>query len=120
MDCTAETPRKAGRPPMTVTLTRAELAAIMGMTPKGVSKRIERGQELTTPKRYGMVKDVTNEPKRKQEPAPDVDRPPAGPTREEVIAGQVKRLREYGSIVPIDDALDTAYTAGFAAGRNSR
>ncbi len=94
MDCTTETPRKAGRPPSTVTLTRAELAVLIGMTPKGVSKRIERGQELTTPNRYGLVKDVTNEPKRKPAGEPVVE--PVDPVkqRERDIA---ELLRNHGN-----------------------
>ena len=66
-------------------------------------------------RKVGLVRDVTEEPKRK--PAPE---PYTGPSREEVVAGQVSRLREPGSIIPVEEALDTAYTSGFAAGRASR
>jgi DNA-binding Lrp family transcriptional regulator len=37
-------PRRAGRPPMIVTMTIAELAGILGLTPSAVSKRIEPEQ----------------------------------------------------------------------------
>ncbi len=100
---------------MTVTLTIEELAAILEVTPSAVSKRIERGQELTKPKRYGLIKDVTDEPRRK--PADPVD--PAK-DRDEVVGGLLKRLREPGSVETPETALVAAYNAGVAAGRNAR
>lgn len=121
MDCTTEIeshPPRPGRPPTYVsiggnTTTVNEAADYLDITPSAVHERIRSA------KRRGgsaaAVVDVTNEPKRK--PAPE---PFAGPSREEVIAGQSRRLREFGSIVPVEEALDTAYTAGFAAGRASR
>jgi len=114
MDTETERPRR-GRPPMTVTLTIEELATLTGITPSGVSKRIERGQLLETPRRYGLVKDVTDEPKRK--PADPVD--PAK-DRDEVVGGLLKRLREPGSVETPETALVAAYNAGVAAGRNAR
>lgn len=115
MDCTTEERPRRGRPPATVTMTRAELAAIMGMTPKGISKRIERGQGFDKPRRYEMIKDVTDEPKRK--PAPE---PYTGPSREEVVSGLLERLGAFRSVETPETALIAAYNAGVSAGRASR
>lgn len=117
MDCTTETPRKAGRPPSTVTLTRAELAAIMGMTPKGVSKRIERKQSLVAPSRYGLVKDVTNEPKRK----PCDDEPkqkPVDPEKQQRqdIDAIMSRRNEPGNIMDERARLEMAWAMGHGCG----
>lgn len=110
MDCTTKTPRR-GRPPETVTLTRAELAEILGVTPKAVSKRIERGQELTTPKRYGLVRDVTDEPKRKQ--AESVDPVKA---RRDAIDGIIERTKEPGNLLDQRAQLEAAWDAGHNTG----
>lgn len=110
MDRTTETPRR-GRPPETVTLTRAELAEILGVTPTAVSKRIERGQELTTPKRYGLVRDVTDEPKRK--PAESVDPVKA---RRDAIDGIIERTKEPGNLLDQRAQLEAAWDAGHNTG----
>lgn len=103
--------RRAGRPPMTVTLTIAELAKILDMTPGGVSKRIERGQDLEAPKRYGAVKDVTEEPK--QKPAPAVD---PVKQRDSDVAEVRRRLLEPGAILDIETALMDAWDMGHGCG----
>jgi DNA-binding Lrp family transcriptional regulator len=92
-------------------LTRAELAEILGVTPKAVSKRIERGQELTTPKRYGLVRDVTDEPKRK--PAEAVDPVKA---RRDAIDGIIERTKEPGNLLDQRAQLEAAWDAGHNTG----
>lgn len=113
LDCEPEQPRRrAGRPPMTVTLTVSELAGALGITPGAVSKRIERGQPLETPRRYGLVKDVTEEPKRK----------PIGPAvdpvkqREADVLELLRRLREHGSSLDAETALQAAWDMGHGCG----
>lgn len=103
--------RRAGRPPMTVTLTIAELAGALGISPSGVSKRIERGQDLEAPKRYGMVKDVTDEPK--QKPVPTVD---PVKQRENDVAELMRRLKEPGSCLDAELALQAAWDMGHGCG----
>jgi hypothetical protein len=111
MDCTTETQRRPGRKPMTVVLTVAELAQLLGMTPSGVSKRIERGQALEAPKRYGLVRDVTDEPKRK--PAESVDPVKA---RRDAIDGIIERTKEPGNLLDQRAQLEAAWDAGHNTG----
>lgn len=81
------------------------------MTPSGVSKRIERGQDLEAPKRYGMVKDVTELPKEK--PAPTVD---PVKQREKDVAELLRRLKEPGSHLDAELALQAAWDMGHGCG----
>jgi hypothetical protein len=96
---------------MLITLTRAELGAIMGMSRKGVSKRIERGQELIAPKRYGLIKDVTDEPKRK--PVDPVD---PVKQRRDAIDGIIERTKEPGNLLDQRAQLEAAWDAGHNTG----
>lgn len=105
--------RRAGRPPMVVTMTVAELAKILDITPSGVSKRIERGQDLEAPKRYGMVKDVTEEPKKKPAPVDPVKQ------RESDVAELLRRLKECGSSLDMELALQAAWDMGHGCGSRS-
>lgn len=115
MTCEPEPRRRAGRPPMIVTMTVAELAKILDITPGAVSKRIERGQDLGALKRYGTVKDVTDEPKRK----------PSGPAvdpvkqRERDVAELLRRLKEHGSSLDTELALQAAWDMGHGCGARS-
>ena len=96
---------------MVVTMTVAELAGVLGISPSGVSKRIERGQPLETPRRYGMVKDVTEKPKEK--PTPRVD---PVKQRESDVADTIRRLKEPGSPLDLEAALLAAWDLGHTCG----
>ena len=103
---------RTGRPALTVTLTFAELAAILEVTPGAVAKRFERGKYLMAAKRYGLVKDVTDERSRK--PAASID---ADKDRASVVADLLRRLNEYRSVETPESALAAAYNAGLLAGQ---
>lgn len=71
VDCTEHPRNQGGRPSRTFTFTAEELGSLLGISPSAVLKRDERGQNLLAQRRYGVIKDVTEEPKKKAAVAVD-------------------------------------------------